>query len=234
MCKAAQVPEDIEAGGALVVAAWRMAAPEYHEAIEAAYADVDPDGERPWWRWELYRVCKRESRCGQYGSPGLHVADGWTGRKSYARAVERGRLDPEECPDHRLGERSPAEFATRGGWGMNAARGLRYLDRCAGPEALDVPASAALVAARAIAACEVDRRQCTCSEHTAMWVGAGVLRDRPLLVNVRRDKRGRLEWGKSRLSTVWRQCGRDVAAAYVLAEVLRAPARWAMQWTAGR
>jgi len=201
----------------LVARAYRVATPEYREAIEAAYAEVDPEQTRPWWRHELYRICMRESRCGQYGTPTVHPGDSWTGPKSYARAVERGRLDPEACPEHRLGERTQAEFATRGGWGMNAARGLHLLGGCRGPEELDVPASAARIAALTLATCEVDGRPCMCSEHTALWVGAGRLRGRPLLA-----------WGaKSRVSTVAVQCGRSVALGYLLAEVLAAPARLA-------
>ena len=203
------------AGLPLVARAYRVATPEYREAIEAAYLEVDPEGDRPWWRHELYRICLRESRCGQYGTPGVHRRDSWTGRKSYARAVERGRLDPEGCPEHRLGERAHAEFSTRGGWGMNAARGLHLLGGCRGPETLDTPATAARVAALTLATCEVDRRPCTCSEHTALWVGAGRLRARPLLA-----------WTtKSRVSTVAVQCGRGVALGYLYAELLALPGR---------
>ncbi len=198
-----------------VARAYRVATPEYREAVEAAYDEVDPEQLRPWWRHELYRICLRESRCGQYGTPTVHPGDSWTGPKSYARAVERGRLDPEGCPEHRLGERTQAEFATRGGWGMNAARGLHHLGGCRGPEALDVPANAARVAALTLATCERDRRPCTCSEHTALWVGAGRLRGRPLL-----------SWAaKSRVSTVAVQCGRSIALGYLLAELLAAPGR---------
>jgi len=209
---------ELEAAGLPKVArAYRVATPAYREAIEAAYAEVDPEQLRPWWRHELYRICLRESRCGQYGTPGVHPRDSWTGRKSYARAVVRGRLDPEDCPEHRLGERGPEEFATRGGWGMNAARGLHLLGGCKGPATLDIPANAARIAALTLAACEVDGRPCMCSEHTALWVGAGRLRSRPLLA-----------WGaKSRVSAVAVQCGRSVALGYLLAEVLVAPARLA-------
>jgi len=203
--------------------AHRIATPEYREAIEAAMAEVDPEGEHPDWADQLYRICKRESRCGQDGSPGAHAADSWAGRRTYARAVERGRLDPVGCLAHRLEGRTTARFSTRGGWGLNAALWLWQLGPCEAPEELDKPHVSALVAARMLAWCHRGRRPCTCSEHTALWVGAGILRARPLVSWLR----------KSRVSTVAGQCGDETALAYLLAEVLREPLSWPSRWAAG-
>lgn len=50
--------------------AYRLATPEVREAIEEAYAEADPRGLHPWWRAELYLICKRESRCGRDGLVG--------------------------------------------------------------------------------------------------------------------------------------------------------------------
>lgn len=225
-----------------------IASDEHGRAIAAALRAVDPDGLHPGWADELYRICRRESRCGQYGHVRKHAGDSWTGARSYLWAVVRGRLSPKTCDAHRLrnyapvlrelrqwerehghehaarseiealplGTRRASDFATRGGWGMNAARGVEHLGTCVGPEALDEPKAAALVAAREFAACEVDGRACTCSEHTALWVGRGRWSSRPLVSRSR----------KSKWSTVAVQCGRAYAAAFVVAETARAPVRF--------
>ena len=202
-------------GDPAVARAEKNAAPAYAEGIDAALLEVDPEGLRPWWRDELWRVCWRESKCGAFGHVGMHAADGWTGAKSHARAVERGRLDPDACPAHSLDERSPAEFATRGGFGQNAARGVGLLGSCVAPEALDDPRVAARLAALTLAGCVVGERECTCSEHTAIWSGAARLASRPLFS----------WWRKSRFATVRSQCGGSVARAYALAQLLTLPLR---------
>ena len=194
-----------------LVRALKVASNDYHEAIAHAVELVDPLEERPWLGEELYRICLRESRCGQFGSPGLHEVDGWTGVRAYQRAVQRGRLEPDTCPGHSLEGRGARQFATRGGWGTNAARGLRYLDGCHGPEELDEPRVAALVAARMLVGC----RECTCSDRAALWVGRGTMLARPAW-----------SWGrKSRVSSVLAHCGPRGTRLYALAQLLESPSR---------
>ena len=200
-----------------VAAAYRVADPSYREAISNAVQIVDPDGERPWLTHELWRICMRESRCGQYGSPGVHGRDSWTGERSYARAVQRGRLDPEHCAEHRLDGRTVEDFSTRGGFGQNAARALRWLGPCAPPEALDNPQAAALAAAWTLVKCERDGRACTCSERAALWIGRGILDGRPLISRS----------GRSRFGSVAVQCGDLGGWAYLVREILIAYSRLA-------
>lgn len=105
------------------------------------------------------------------------------------------------------GQYTPEDFATRGGFGMNAARGLRRLGQCVAPTSLDDPKNAALVAAKAIASCETwdgpkgrrYKRPCTCVDHTRRWVGGGRFDARSLVG----------QW-----KTVERQCGPAIASEF--------------------
>lgn len=200
--------------------AWRMATDQVREAIDAAYLDVDPGLERPWWRAELYLICARESRCGQYGLVGLHGNDAPTSDRldtvaslgAWAAEVKRGRLDPESCELHSY---MPREWGTRGMFGGNAARGVARLEQCVGPSVMDDPTVAAWVAAQEIAACESwagdpgqrRRVKCSCSGHTRLWVGAGVWEGRSL-------------WQRTR--SIRRQCGTGAAGVYLAAHTLGA------------
>lgn len=122
------------------------------------------------------------------------------------------------------GEWRSEDFATRGGWGQNAARALHRLGACTPPDALDDPARAALVAARTLASCRRwdgprgnrTRRSCTCPEHTARWVGVGRFPNLPL---------------HRRWAAVRRQCGEDTAWSYVRTELVGEPTWLLTVWT---
>lgn len=207
----------------------RVASNDYIAAIEAA-----PVG--PETRDELYRICRRESWCGRYGKWD-HSVDSWTGVPSYVSAVARHRLDPEQCPSHRLdnyqlvaahaaaqgreelseallelplGTHTPHDFATRGAYGMNASRALRFVGTCADPDDLDVAALATRAAIGTLSACKRKGQPCTCADHTALWVGRGTFEGRPLF-----GPSGK----KSRYSSVVIQCGRWSAIDYAVAEI---------------
>jgi hypothetical protein len=202
--------------------AWRMATDEVREAIDAAYLFVDPEQARPWWRAELYLICAREGRCGQYGLVGLHgndyplanpADDTAASLGAWLHEVDRGRLDPETCDEHSY---TPREWGTRGLFGLNAARGVARLEQCVGPEALDDPATSARIAALELAACDRwvgapgARRKvlCTCSEHTRLWMGAGVWANRSIFA-LRRS--------------IERQCGRSASWIWFARKTLGLP-----------
>lgn len=94
------------AGLPIVARAYRNASDDYRSAINAAMVEVDPDGLRPWWRHELWRICWRESKCGRFGVAGVHEGDRWVGSGAYLWAVYREQLAPERCPAHRLADYS--------------------------------------------------------------------------------------------------------------------------------
>ncbi len=220
----------------------KSATDEFKDAIHAAIGKVDPAGERPEWRDELFRICKREAWCGKFGRVGVHEIDGWTGARSYAFAVRSGKLDPETCPEHRLGsydrvlgalerwekkagrkledlrarlqglprgQYSARDFATRGGFGQNAARALHKLGECVAPSAMDDPRNAALVAAKTIAGCDKRGNLCSCADHVSMWVGAQRWQKRPVFA-----------WsGKSKYKSLRAQCGEHYALRRSLFEL---------------
>jgi hypothetical protein len=185
--------------------AYRLATPEVREAIDDAYAEVDPTGRFPWWRVELYLICARESRCGRDGLTSVHEGDAWAGESAWRKAVDAGQLDLDGCPEHAFAE---GEWGTRGLFGMNAARSIGKLGGCRGPEAMDEPRMAASLAVQELASCRTwvgldgarRRIRCTCIDHTRLWIGAGAWARRPLLGQ------------RSRLVSVARQCGPEVAA----------------------
>jgi len=153
-----------------------LEAVEPRVAIALAAAEVG----RPDLEPELLRICKRESWCGRYGEVGKHEIDGWAGQRSWERAVDRGWLSPEDCPEHQLGA-DPTDWSTRGLFGTIAAFALHrlepHLGECLSPELLDQPGPAALAAAELAASCDHFRgRPCTCEDRTAMWAGIGVWR----------------------------------------------------------
>ncbi len=182
--------------------AYRLATPEVREAIEEAYAEADPRGLHPWWRAELYLICKRESRCGRDGLVGVHGNDrDGAGRSAWTKAVEAGDLDPVDCPEHAW---APKQWGTRGLFGMNAARGVAMLG-CVGPEAMDDPEVAAHLAVQRFVSCpRWFGRECDCIDHTRLWVGLGTFARRPLLGK------------RSQVVSVARQCGGGVAAWHLL------------------
>lgn len=142
-------------------------------AIALAVAEVG----RPELEPELLRICRRESWCGRYGDVGKHEIDGWAGQRSWERAVERGWLSPDQCPEHDLGS-DPTDWSTRGLFGTIAAFALHrlepHLGECLSPELLDQAGPAALAAAELAVSCDrFHGRPCTCEDRTAMWAGVG-------------------------------------------------------------
>ncbi len=205
----------------------RIAAPEYHRAIERAVARA-PKSRARQWRAELFRICRRESWCGRYGVVRVHAIDGWVGPRAWLGAWKTGKIDPENCEGHRLADYSPVlkiagdyaekistlprgkfsarDFATRGGFGTNAARGVSVLGECVSPIALDSPANAAKVAVEKFVACG---DACSCSDHVTMWVGVGAWKSRPLVSATER----------SRYDSIRAQCGEAEAIRYVIGEL---------------
>jgi len=181
--------------------------------------------------WAVYREQLAPLRCPAHRladySPVLRALTKWE-REHRQRPRVRAFVSSLET-----GTRTAGDFATRGGWGMGATR-VRRLGSCVAPEVLDDPRQAARLAALTLASCERGRgemlRPCSCSEHTQIWVGAGRLRSRPLFALVR-DADGHER--KSRHSTVRKQCGSVAAQAYVFAELLASPGRFAA-WVARR
>lgn len=98
---------------------------------------------------ELVAICWRESRCRAVTT---HAIDQRHGARAYARAVDRGLLDPERCLWHARGD--ARRWSTRGAWGHLAAYAVPYLG-CVPPWVLDLPIVSAWVAARRL---EVARR----------------------------------------------------------------------------
>lgn len=179
--------------------AYRLATSEVREAIDDAYAAADPQGKRPWWRAELYLICARESRCGRDGRVGVHEGDSRSSDRAWKQAIAAGKLDVD-CQEHAW---LPGEWSTRGLFGMIAAYHVGWLG-CVGPWVMDDPRVAAHLAVQQFVACNAKRRgECTCVDHTKMWVGAGVWASRPLLGE------------PSRYRSVERQCGKAVAEKMV-------------------
>lgn len=133
------------AGHPDVAKIYRLAAPEYREAIPAALETVDPEGLHPEWELELWRICRREAWCGHYGRVTVHERDGWAGAGVYIGALADGLLRPETCPAHRLRDYAPAARAVehrvrQGRWSRSAAD--RMLARLAELEAGEHPPEA--------------------------------------------------------------------------------------------
>jgi hypothetical protein len=189
-----------------VAPAYKLAPMEVREAIDEAYLRADPDGSHPWWRWELYLICARESRCGADGLVGVHEGDSHASNKAWEKAMRAGKLDGE-CQEHAWME---GEWSTRGLFGMMAAYHVGELG-CVGPWAMDDPEVAASLAVQRMARCkrwvtrwdgERVQAECTCIDHTRLWVGAGTW-----------DRHRSLLGGKrSRLESVVTQCGPGVTA----------------------
>jgi len=128
-------------------------------------------------------------------------------REKASSESQRQRLNRlmERIDELPRGEFETADFSTRGGWGQNAARAVRFVGECAPPTVMDDPDVAALVAAKTIANCRVDGRLCTCSEHVPKWVGAGAFASRSI---------------RSQFHSVQRQCGDVEAWRFVIDRVL--------------
>lgn len=167
-----------------VAFAYKTASPLFRDAITTAYQDADPEGAHPDWEFELWKICHRETWCGRWGIPSIHAVDAHLGPRVYRRAVRRGTLNPDDCPEHRVGPeygRTFASFSTRGGWGQIAAGTLHRMGQCTPPEALDDPYRGAANVLDIFQDCKRwdgdpgarFRRSCTCEEHTAIWVGVG-------------------------------------------------------------
>lgn len=169
-------------------------------------------------RGKLDPVGCEEHRLSDYGPvrkrTDVLVKRGRWGSKRAAKV--HALLDTLE--DLPAGHHTAAEFSTNGGFGMMAAGNLRRLGSCVGPEAMADPYNGARAAFDLFATCTVwegepghrYRRSCTCSEHTALWVGKGRFAQRPLFA-----------WSgeRSRFKTVRTQCGEAEALAYAWDEV---------------
>jgi hypothetical protein len=95
---------------------------------------------------ELIRICHRESvgpGAGECRALGVHSLDASWGRHVYRRAAAVGWVAPSCQPLE-----DPAEWSTRGAWGLMAAYHARMLPACSPPWLLDYPLIAADVAAR--------------------------------------------------------------------------------------
>lgn len=150
-------------------------------------------------------------------TPVLKALSKWERKTDRKKPELRARI--EGLP---TGEFSAKDFATRGGFGQNAARNLRVLGECVAPTTLDDPLHAAMLAAKTFDECKVwapdpDRpgrkrqRHCTCEEHVRVWVGVGRWDDRPLVTPFSR--------AKSRYGSVRMQCGEEAAGAYLFSEI---------------
>ena len=121
---------------------------------------------------ELVKICKRESHCDR--RVGLHSNNTpRVARRFYRKAVERGWLDPERCPEHRAATaKDMLRFAVRGNHGLAAAYSLHFLATpCTPPEALDVPFLSALAATRRAQQMCTKHGACTTAARHDMWTG---------------------------------------------------------------
>lgn len=86
---------------------------------------------------ELKRICARESWCSRYRRQSSHPRDRWSGERFHKGAVRRGRLHPDECPEHKL---DPAEqWAPGGNFGVSPALFVGDLGECVGTELVGDP-----------------------------------------------------------------------------------------------
>jgi hypothetical protein len=149
------------------------------QRVQEVYAAIDAATENPDWRAELRRLCKRESWCNRFGVVGLHECDAQErrGRNFWGGSVRRGKLRPETCAAHEMGD--PVRWNTTGAFGQ-AATGVWMLDECVAPEAMYEPAVAAEVAVKTFERmCE--RGWCSCTDHARVWAGVGRWRSWPFL-----------------------------------------------------
>ncbi|MAF30563.1 MAG: hypothetical protein CL819_15355 [Croceicoccus sp.] len=157
-------------------------------------------------------VSCEEHRLADY-EPVLRALTRWERKKGKKRPDVRETI--EALP---VGVYAARDFATRGGFGQNAARNLRRLGECVPPTALDEPLNAARVAATTFDECKVwdddptrpgyrAKRHCTCVEHTARWVGVGQWKTRPMFS---------FFGGKTKYRSIRKQCGERSAAVYAL------------------
>ena len=107
------------------------------------------------------------------------------------------------------GEYEARDFATRGGFGQNAARALHKIGECVAPSAMDNPTHSALVAAKTIAACDRPGKPCECADHVSIWVGAKRWENRSVFSFS----------GKSKYKSLKAQCGERYAMRRALYEV---------------
>lgn len=179
---------------------------ETYDAIDVATEDSD-------LRIELRRICARESWCNRFGQVTDHPEDSWAGARMWRRAVARGWLEPDECPEHVFG--NGGRWAPRGILGMSPAYALRLIEGrnggCLDPTALDDPYYAAEAGVEYVDhLCEV-LHACTCESRTRWWMGPGVWSTRS---------------PRKKLAAVERQCGeRGLISSLV------ALTRYALSWS---
>lgn len=169
---------------------------EVYKAIDAATPD-------PNLRQELRRVCRRESACNWMSETRHHEGDAAGGRLRWRKAVKRGLLDPDSCPEHQLG--NPARWTSYGPFGVASAWTVHYLGECVGPSALDDPYVAAEAAVQWIGTLCRRHRACTCSERVKWWAGPGIWAER---------------FHFQKLAAIERQCGTLPAERWAVAFIV--------------
>lgn len=138
--------------------------------VEYVYRLIEEHADTPEQAAELRRICARESWCGRSGFMGVHEDDAKYGRGMWSKAVARGLIHPDECPEHAI--RKPSAWAPRGLFATSPAYVLRYFPGCNGPDILDDPPTA-VVAARDHLRHLDNVGEDTCLKHFRKWVGPG-------------------------------------------------------------
>lgn len=160
-----------------ILASPRPRSLEARERVNEVYTAIDAATENPEWRAELRRLCKRESWCNRWSRVGLHACDAQParGRNFWGGSVQRGKLRPEECPEHELGD--PKRWNTMGAFGQ-AGTGVWMLDGCHAPEEMEDPNVAADVAVHTFERM-CAKGWCECTDHARVWAGVGRWRSWP-------------------------------------------------------
>ncbi len=156
-----------------MLAAQRAHDAEAVERVAEVYAAIDAATDNEEWRAELRRLCKRESWCNRFARVELHACDAYRGRgrKFWRRSVERGRLRPDECSEHEIGD--PVRWSTWGVFGQ-AGTGVWLLEGCYAPEEMADPFVAAPVAVATFEFLCEERDLCECEDRDRIWTGPGI------------------------------------------------------------
>lgn len=174
---------------------------EVYRAIDEA----TPDPQR---RMEMRRICRRESACNWIGIVGVHEGDARGGAKRWRKAVSRGLLEPDVCPEHDLGD--GARWSTSGVFGVASAWVVHSIGECVAPEVLADPFVAARATSMWMDTLCRRHQACDCEGRVRWWVGPGVWAKRSSLAN---------------LDTIEGQCGERPWVRWVVA-ALQDAAAW--------
>jgi hypothetical protein len=143
--------------------------------VNAVYDAIDRATDDLEMRAELRRRCKIESWCNWYRVKAVHQGDSSLGRKRWRRAVDRGLLDPDSCPEHELGETRDewAWWSTVGSFGNVSSYVVRFEGKCVHPrEMADPKVAARLAVAHAKLLCR-RHKACSCPARARWWAGPG-------------------------------------------------------------